>query len=126
MTATPTPNAPAFPSGDTVTTVQPTEPTPDVSQVPPADSEPADRRSAGVEALKAWRESGGQVGPRLNPIERLAINPTSLRLAITAKCYDCMGRDADPGFHRRIRECGCATCPLHAVRPYQRAEGDQA
>ena len=80
--------------------------------------------SAGTDALRAWRESGGQRGPRLDPIQRLAENPKSLRLAINAKCRDCQGGDADPAPRRRIGECGCTTCPLHAVRPYQRS-GDE-
>ena len=76
--------------------------------------------TAGAAALKAWRESGGHTGPRLNPIQRAAANPTSLRLAIRAKCYDCVGQDADPNWQRRVGTCGCTSCPLHAVRPYRR------
>jgi hypothetical protein len=63
---------------------------------------------------------------RKNPLEKAAAKPTSLRLAITAKCYDCVGQDADPGWHGRIRDCLCPKCPLHPVRPYQqRAQGDE-
>lgn len=54
-----------------------------------------------------------------DPIAKLAERPTSLRAAITAKCWDCIGRDADPQPTRRIRECPCTGCPLHRVRPYQ-------
>lgn len=56
---------------------------------------------------------------RTNPIEKHLAEPTKLRLAINAKCYDCMGRDSDPGVVRRIRECEVLGYPLHPVRPYR-------
>lgn len=55
-----------------------------------------------------------------NPLEKLATAPTSLRLAINAKCYQCEGEDADPGVKRRIGTCEIQSCALWAVRPYQR------
>lgn len=61
-------------------------------------------------------------GHMTTPAEALARNPRSLRLAINAKCWDCQGGDADPAPRKRIGTCGCTTCPLHAVRPYQRGE----
>ena len=70
---------------------------------------------------REMREQGITV-ERLNPIERLAKNPTSLRLAINAKCFDCEGGDADPNVQKRIGTCGIVMCPLHAVRPYQRRD----
>jgi hypothetical protein len=106
-------------AGDGATQSQTTEPLADVSQAPPAESEPTEGRSAGIDALREWRESGGQIGPRRDPIEKAAANPTSLRLAINAKCYDCVGQDADPAWQRRVRECDCQACSLLAVRPYQ-------
>lgn len=54
-----------------------------------------------------------------NPLERLAETPTSLRRAITAKCYQCEGEDADPGVRWRIGNCEIADCALHGLRPYQ-------
>ena len=77
---------------------------------------PADR-------LRLWRESGGVSGPRRTPIEKLADNPASLRMAVTAKCYDCIGQDADPAWRWRIGNCGCPACPLFAVRPHQSLAG---
>ncbi len=53
------------------------------------------------------------------PIEKLADNPKSMRSAITAMCYDCIGRDADPDFRGAIRGCVCHDCPLYKLRPYQ-------
>jgi len=55
-----------------------------------------------------------------NPLEKLATAPTSLRLAINAKCYQCEGEDADPGIKLRIGACEIKSCALWAVRPYQR------
>jgi hypothetical protein len=60
---------------------------------------------------------------RKNPLEKAAAKPTSLRLAISAKCYECVGQDSDPGWHGRIRDCLCPTCPLYPVRPYQQRAG---
>jgi hypothetical protein len=36
-----------------------------------------------------------------------------------------IGQDADPHWQRRVGTCGCTTCPLHAVRPYQRGGDDE-
>jgi len=75
--------------------------------------------------LRAWREAGGKPGPRRTPGEKAAANPRSLRLAITAKCWDCVGGDADPGARIRIRECSVLACSLRPVRPYQGKDSDE-
>jgi hypothetical protein len=61
---------------------------------------------------------------RMNPIERAQERPDSLRRAITAKCYECVGMDGDPGFRDTIRTCTSLRCPLYAVRPYQKKVND--
>ena len=71
------------------------------------------------EANKLRRESGIKNEIK-NPIEKAALRPDSLRLAINAKCYDCIGQDADPDWRGSIRNCVCNDCPLFLVRPYQR------
>ena len=71
----------------------------------------------------AARRAAGEKIVRLDPLEKARRKPTSLRLAITAKCYDCMGRDGDPGIRARVRECPSKACPLHPVRPWQREDG---
>ena len=58
-------------------------------------------------------------GVALNPIQKSEAQPQSLRLAINAKCYDCQGQDADPGWRQRIADCNDVACPLVPVRPYQ-------
>jgi hypothetical protein len=72
-----------------------------------------------ADALKAWREAGGVAGPRLDPIQKAAANPKSLRLAITAKCWECMGGGLDPGTREAIRSCTSPACPLYPLRPFQ-------
>ncbi len=55
-----------------------------------------------------------------NPMEKAAERPDSLRLAINAMCYDCIGQDADPDWRGSIRECSCTKCPLWSVRKFQK------
>jgi len=69
-------------------------------------------------ALAARKESGEKVIV-LSPTEKLKINPSSLRLAINAMCYDCQGKNHDPGVIGRIRYCEISNCPLFNVRPYR-------
>jgi hypothetical protein len=76
------------------------------------------------EVARAKREAG-EVIVHLDPLTKHRLNPGSLRLAINAKCYDCVGCDLDPGVRRRIRTCACTHCPLHSVRPYQRGEEEE-
>lgn len=61
----------------------------------------------------------GDRGPRKNPKERLAANPTSLRAAINAKCYDCNGEE---NWVFNTRHCVCPDCPLFNVRPFRSKE----
>lgn len=75
---------------------------------------------AAWEACRLKRESGEAL-ERLDPLEKSRRKPESLRLAITAKCFDCVGgHSADSGFRRAVRECPSTGCPLYAVRPWQR------
>ena len=60
---------------------------------------------------------------QLDPLEKAQAKPQSLRLAINAKCWDCIGGDADPCPRWRIGNCMVSRCPLHPQRPYQRYEG---
>ncbi len=63
----------------------------------------------------------------LNPIERAKKYPTSLRKAITGKCWDCCGAGADGWKHTRetISLCTASdTCTLWPLRPYQNMKAD--
>lgn len=76
------------------------------------------------EAAAARRAAGLPVAERLDPIEKARRKPTSLRLAITAKCWDCQGGASDPNPRGRIGSCEVTRCPLHPVRPWQRGDED--
>lgn len=72
-----------------------------------------------MKGLAEYREkvaSGEIEVVRLNPIERSNANPTSLRLAINALCWDCMGRTNRTD---DIRNCTAKDCPLYKVRQYK-------
>ena len=77
------------------------------------------------EARRAAKEAG-QTVVRLDPIEKAKRKPKSLRLAINAKCWDCVGGASDPGPRGRIRDCTVTKCPLHPNRPYQKGAEDEA
>lgn len=71
-------------------------------------------------ALEQYRQDlkDGKVTKTIKtPIEKLAENPKSLRLAVNAQCFDCMGRSSTAASD--IRGCTAKTCPLFSVRPYQ-------
>ena len=80
-------------------------------------------------------DSRQQEGPRSTPestitIEHNAVvknlgNVKSLRLAVNAMCFHCMGCTEDhyePGTKEEIRNCSSPKCPLYNFRPYQPKE----
>ena len=71
------------------------------------------------EALRIKREMGIPL-VRLDPIEKSKKNPSSLRLAINGKCWDCSG-----GQKEEIKMCNIPDCTLWAVRPYQNKTDDE-
>lgn len=70
------------------------------------------------EEMRAARKAAGLRATR-TPIEAAQDNPKSLRKAITAKCYECMGGGQERGWKQLIRDCTSPKCPLWPVRPYQ-------
>jgi hypothetical protein len=50
----------------------------------------------------------------MDPIEKAAANPKSLRAAINGKCYDCAC-----GSKVEVARCEITKCTLHPVRPWQ-------
>jgi len=53
---------------------------------------------------------------RLDPIEKSQQNPTSLRFAINARCFDCSGFE-----RKEVTNCEMTNCPLYRHRPWQKA-----
>ena len=76
-------------------------------------------------ARKAELQSAGEL-VRLSPLDRAKADPLSLRKAITAFCYRCMGGDGEPGVRDHVRNCTAPSCPLFKVRPWQDSEDDAA
>ena len=68
-------------------------------------------------AARAAMAAAGEKIERLNPTERAAKNPRSLRLAVTAKCFECVGSGQDRGWRDCVRECTVTRCSLWRVRP---------
>jgi len=69
-----------------------------------------------MEGLKKYRDavkSGEIVPEKLSPLQRAERNPTSLKMAIIAKCYECSGEYADGR-----KDCGIKSCPLYRWMPY--------
>lgn len=56
----------------------------------------------------------------LTPPEKAACQPGSLRLAIDAHCWGCVGGEHDPGPKHRVRDCQIRACSLWMVRPWQK------
>lgn len=50
----------------------------------------------------------------LTPDQKALANPQSMRLAINAKCWDCVC-----GQKNEIKLCEMTDCSLHKFRPYQ-------
>lgn len=70
--------------------------------------------------------ANGQSLARLDPVQKAAAHPTSLRMAITAKCWVCVGSGQDSNPRLTIGACTVKTCPLHPHRPYQHKAEDES
>jgi hypothetical protein len=76
------------------------------------------REKTAIEKAQAKRremKAAGVAVKFLTPLEKLATNPLSLRFAITAMCFECMGKAA--GWRADVRDCTAPGCPLFQVRP---------
>jgi hypothetical protein len=65
-------------------------------------------------AMRAKREAG-EVVRHFNPDERLEQNPRSLRRAVNAMCWQCMGRASS--WRADVRGCTATGCALYGFRP---------
>lgn len=86
-----------------------------------SDLSPLDKARLKKDELKA---AGLLV--RTSPTDKSRADPTSLRKAITAFCYECMGGDGEAGVRGHVRNCTSPKCSLFAVRPWQRDEDEAA
>jgi hypothetical protein len=66
-----------------------------------------------IEARRNKIAAGVKIVER-SPLEKWKDNPTSLRMSINAKCYDCSNSQTI-----EIKHCTVKSCPLWLVRPYQ-------
>lgn len=76
----------------------------------------------GQERMRELRESGWKPVHR-NPVEQAEANPKSVKAAVKAFCWTCVGADADPGAKFRVRDCTVTRCSLHPHRPWQNVKG---
>ena len=78
-------------------------------------------------AKKAELKALGVKVEILDPLEKARRNPTSLRLAVNSKCWDCQGAGADGHKWTResITQCAALDCSLWNVRPYQEKDNCQ-
>lgn len=71
--------------------------------------------------VREKREAGTFVEPERNWVKKSEADPKSLRLAINAACFQCLGGTEDsmpdPGWREDIRSCSVTTCALNKVRP---------
>jgi len=60
----------------------------------------------------------------LNPVEKAIRNPESLKAAINAMCFECVGRGEDDAPRKTIAQCSAWSCPLWPHRPHQHLAED--
>ena len=63
-----------------------------------------------------------------NPIQKANANPQSLRFAINANCFQCMGGTEDEPYVTKelrieVAKCTCLGCPLYRHRPWKKKRG---
>ena len=68
------------------------------------------------EKLKEMKAKGLKP-KRFDPIQKAKENKKSMRLAINAMCFDCMGRAST--YVKDVRECTAPNCPIYHFRPFK-------
>lgn len=68
-------------------------------------------------AAKQARRDSGEIDSRRNPREVWESDKKSMRKAINANCFDCIGCE---NYIKRIRFCNIFTCPFWEIRPYSK------
>lgn len=103
-----------------VRTTEPTE-----AEIVAADARRAVLREQllrGQQRMAELRATGWKPTHR-TPVEAAQAKPTSLKLAIKAFCWQCVGSGGDPGAKFRVRDCTAPSCSLFPHRPWQAAKG---
>jgi len=83
----------------------------------------ATAQDAAVKARNARLDAG--LSAFRTPGEILAEKPHSMRAAINAKCWDCVGGGEDAGWQWSIGNCTDTECGLLNFRPYQHKLGQE-
>lgn len=66
-------------------------------------------------SLKSWKEDNPDYKPVLKtPAEKAKQDPKSMRKAITAFCWSCVGESKQD-----VANCRSKNCSLYALRPWQ-------
>ena len=80
------------------------------------------------EATRLLREQGIST-VRLSPKQKSLLNPKSLRFAVTAHCWECMGGSKGENTRQQVADCTLeGKCMLWPFRPWQNkasADSDQ-
>jgi len=80
-------------------------------------------KQASINALELAREvkrknrESGIIDVKKNPKQVWELEKTSMRKAINANCYDCIGAE---NHIKRIRFCNIINCPFWLLRPYSK------
>ena len=78
------------------------------------------RLAEGRKKYQEMREQGlVEATVYTNPTEKAKANPKSLRAAVTAHCWECVGGEHSEKPKVLVRECGIVKCSLHGLRPWQ-------
>jgi hypothetical protein len=78
------------------------------------------RARLGSDPAFATQEREKQAATRaMSPLDRAKAMPSSYAKAVRAKCWDCVGRGADPDWKGAVRECQITSCGLWHLRAYR-------
>lgn len=88
-----------------------------------AHPETLEEKRARYEQWLIATKVAGVVDPELDAVlaqsNRTGGRRSSLKDAVRARCWQCVGGDEDEGGSVRIRECASSDCSLWSVRPYK-------
>lgn len=100
--------------------------TPEAPLLSPDDQRKADlrlRMAKGQEKMRELRAAGWKP-VLLNPVEAAKAAPGSVKKAVKAYCWTCVGAGADTGAKFRVRDCTLGEkCALWPHRPWQTIKG---